>query len=487
VIGAGRGQLVRQFLAESFLLSLLSILVAVPLLTLLLPYLNGITQADIQLQALADYRLWLMLAGITLLTGLLAGSYPAFYLSAFQAIKVIKGNFSNQVSATGIRRGLVIFQFVLSIVLISGIIVIQSQLNYIDNKDLGFDKDQRLVFSIYTNEDYEKIPGFMSDLRQLAEVRTVSQSNSYFSQHVWRDHGVHLAGGNMATAVDVQNMATDQYFIKANGIHLISGRDFWPSDSGYVTTGNVIHGRVLINETLARRLGLKPQTAPGTLLYSEYANEPSISVEIVGVMKDFNYSSLHDQVNPFMVVYNPGEGDLANITVATSTTDYQRLLGRIGQLWRKDLSGVPFEYTFLDQEVQKQYATELILSRIISSFTGMAILISCLGLFGLAAFSAEQRIKEIGIRKVLGAGVPGIVGLLSRDFLKLVLISLVIATPIGWWAASKWLQGFAYQVPLRWWMFGLAGLLAVTIALLTVSLQAVRAALMDPVKSLRSE
>jgi len=487
VIGAGRGQLIRQFLAESFLLSLLSILVAFPLLTLLLPYLNGITQADIQLHSLADYRLWLMLAGITLVTGLLAGSYPAFYLSAFQAIKVIKGNFSNQVSASSIRRGLVIFQFVLSIVLISGIIVIQSQLKYIDSKDLGFDKEQRLIFSIYTNDDYDKIPGFMNDLRQLAEVKAVSQAQNYLGQEVKRDHGVHLAGGNMATAIDVKNAASDQYFVRTNGIRLLSGRDFQPGDSAFVTAGGVRHGRVLINETLARRLGIKPETAAGTMLYWEYPPDPQVVVEIVGVMKDFNYTSFHEAVNPFMLVYNPSGGDLPNITVAVSTTDYQRLLDKIAQLWRKDFSGVPFDYTFLDQEVGKQYETELILSRIISSFTGMAILISCLGLFGLAAFSAEQRIKEIGIRKVLGAGVPGIVGLLSRDFLRLVLISLVIATPIGWWAASKWLQGFAYQVPLRWWMFGLAGLLAVTIALLTVSFQAVRAALMSPVKSLRSE
>jgi putative ABC transport system permease protein len=243
----------------------------------------------------------------------------------------------------------------------------------------------------------------------------------------------------------------------------------------------------LINETLARRLGLKPEKAPGTILYWEYPPDPQVSVEIAGVMKDFNYTSLHKQVDPFMLVYDPHSGDLSNITVASSSADYQQLLGKIEQIWRKDFSGVPFEYAFLDAQVQKQYETELILSRIISCFTGMAVLISCLGLFGLAAFNAEQRIKEIGIRRVLGAGVPGIVGLLSQDFLKLVLISLVIATPVGWWAAVKWLQGFAYQVPLQWWMFGLAGLLAMTIALLVVSFQAVRAAMANPVKSLRSE
>jgi putative ABC transport system permease protein len=487
VIGAGRGALIKQFLAESFFLSLLSVLVALPLLALLLPYLNQVTQADIDLALFADYRLWLLLAGITLVTGLVAGSYPAFYLSAFQAMKVIKGNFSNQVSAAGIRRALVVFQFVLSIVLISGIIVIHSQLKYINNKDLGFDKNQRMIFSLYTNDAIKKIPAFMGDLRQLAEVKMVSQANNYPSRFVGQDHGVHLAGGNMATAIDAQNMTTDQYFVKATGIRLLSGRDFQPNDTPFRAGNAVDFGKVLINETLANRLGLKPATAPGTMLYWEYPPDPQVFVQIVGVMKDFNYNSLRTDVNPFMLVYDPNNGDLANVIVSTASGDYHRLLDKMETIWRKDFSGVPFEYTFLDAEVQKQYETETILSQIISSFTGMAIVISCLGLFGLAAFSAEQRIKEIGIRKVLGASVPGIVGLLSQDFLKLVLISLLIATPIAWWATDKWLQSFVYRVPLSWWMFGLAGLLALAIALFTVSFQAIRAAVANPVRCLRTE
>jgi putative ABC transport system permease protein len=244
---------------------------------------------------------------------------------------------------------------------------------------------------------------------------------------------------------------------------------------------------VIINETLAKRLGLDVAKAPGTMMYWEYPPDPPASVEIAGVVKDFNYNSLRSDVDPFMLVYDPHEGDLSNLLVATSSGDYQRLLGRIETIWRHDFAGVPFEYAFLDAEVQRQYETEITLGRIISSFTLMAIVISCLGLFGLAAFSAEQRVKEIGIRKVLGAGVPGLVGLLSRDFLKLVIVSLLIATPVAWWAADKWLQSFAFRVSLSWWMFGLAGLLAIVIALATVSFQAVRAALANPVNSLRSE
>ncbi len=477
VIGAERKDLVGQFLAESFFLSFLSMVVALPLLWFALPFLNQITQGNIQLSMFADYRLWLLLGGIALFTGVVAGSYPAFYLSAFEAMKVIKGNFSSHISATGIRRSLVVFQFVLSIVLISGIIVIYSQLRYINNRDLGFEKSQRLVFSFYTNDIQNKVPAFMNDMRQLAGVVNISQADNYLSQFVGHDHGVYLAGGNMATATDVQNMAVDEHFVKTNGIRLISGRDFRQTDSG----------KVLINETMAKRLGLKPETAPGTRLYQHYEPNPETYVEVAGVMKDFNYNSLRTEVRPFMLVYDSHNEDMSYVVAETSTADYQGLLGKLGAIWNKDFPGTPFEYNFLDAQVQKQYESEIVFARIINSFTIVAILISCLGLFGLAAFSAEQRIKEIGIRKVLGAGVPGIVRLLSKDFLRLVVIAIIIATPIAWWAMDKWLQSFVYRVPLSWWMFTLAGVLAVAIALVTVSFQAIKAAVANPVKSLRSE
>jgi putative ABC transport system permease protein len=280
----------------------------------------------------------------------------------------------------------------------------------------------------------------------------------------------------MTTAIDAKNIDCDQYFVKASGIKLVAGRDFMQGDSG----------KVLINQTLAKRLNLTDEKAPGTRLYSQY-NGPATYVTVAGVMKDFNYNSLHEEIHPFMLVYDKNPGDLNCMVVSASTKDYKALLSQMGAIWKKDLPSVPFEYSFLDEEVQKQYETEIVLSQIINSFTLIAILISCLGLFGLAAFSAEQRNKEIGIRKVLGASVTGIVVLLSKDFLKLVVISFAIATLISWHYMSIWLQSFPYRVPLRWWMFGLAGLIAVVIALFTVSTQAIRAALTNPVKSLKSE
>jgi putative ABC transport system permease protein len=371
----------------------------------------------------------------------------------------------------------VVFQFVLSIVLITSIIIIYSQLNYIKNKDLGFDKKEKLVFSFYTDGTQKKMLPLSNDFKEISEVQSVGFSNFYLGQFVEHDHGVFPPGGNMTTSIDAQNIATDEHFLKTNGIQLISGRDFHPGDSA----------RVLINETLCRRLGLKPETALGTKIYTEYKPEPMFSMEIVGVMKDFNYSSLHQEIKPLELDYQGDMNYLDKMTVSVSSDNYKSVLAKLEAAWHKNLPGVPFEYQFLDDVVQKQYESEMTLGNIINSFTLMAILISSLGLFGLASFSAEQRSKEIGIRKVLGASVTGIVQLLSKDFLKLVMISFLIASPIAWWAMNKWLQGFNYRVPITWWMFAMAGLIAIFIAMITVSFQALKAAIANPTKSLKTE
>lgn len=477
VVGAGRRDLVKQFLGESFLLTLIGVLLALPFLYLLLPFLNQITQTNIPASFLGNGSVWLMLVAIITITGVLAGSYPAFYLSAFEAIKVMKGNFTNQISASGIRRSLVIFQFVLSIILITGIVIIYSQLNFIKNKDLGFDKNQKLVFKFYTDDQQKKMTALAADFQQLSDIKNVSMANNYLSHFVGRDHGVFLGGGSANAAIDAQNMDTDDKFIKTNGIKIISGRDFHVKDSL----------KTLINETLCKRLGLDPMNAPGTRLYSQYLNGPVNYVDVVGVMKDFNYNSLHGEVRPFMLFYNGDPSAFSYMTVSVSSDNYKSVLSKMQNIWQKSLSGTPFEYSFLDQEVQKQYDAEITLSKIINSFTIMAILISCLGLFGLAAFSAEQRQKEIGIRKVLGASVTGVVALLSKEFIKLVTISFIIATPIAWLAMHKWLEAFVYKVNISWWMFAISGIMSILIALATVSFQAIKAALVNPVRSLKSE
>jgi len=470
VIGAGKMALIGQFLGESMLLALVSVLLAIPVLVLALPYLNQLTQVDLHLTLLSDYRLWFLLVGLVFFTGLVAGSYPAFYLSAFQAAKVIKGNFSNQISAAGIRRSLVVFQFVLSIVLIIGIIVIYAQTSFIKNKDLGFDKEQKLVFTFNTKVEEGAVISFVNDLRALADIKTVSLADNYpgrFSNK--RDRVFSLAGGTVSQTAPF--MLTDEYYTKTLGIRIISGREFRQNDTG----------KVLINEAMARSLGLDPAKAPGVRLYTER------SYEIAGVVRDFNFNSLHETVKPVLLMYGERKNLLSHIIISISTANINGLLSRIETSWNKDLPGMPIDYAFLDAQVRQQYETETTLTNIIDSFTVVAILISCLGLFGLAAFSAEQRNKEIGIRKILGSSVPDLVRLLSQDFLKLVGIAVLIASPIGWWAMNTWLQAFAYRVVISWWMFALAGGIAFAIALGTVSFHAIRAAVTNPVRSLRSE
>jgi putative ABC transport system permease protein len=479
IIGAERADLVKQFLGESFILTLIAVLLAVPLLYVALPYLNQLTNANIQLTFPGLGMMWLALLVIILVTGGLAGSYPAFYLSAFQAIRVIKGNFTNHISASGIRRSLVVFQFFLSIGLITSIIIIYSQLNYIKNKDLGFDKSQKLVFNFYTNDARTKMAALAGDLQQLSEVKYASVGDSYLNHYSGSNlTSFYLAGGDPSLPANTRNMAADEKFVRANGLRIVAGRDFEVNDTS----------KTLVNETLCRHLNLPVAKAPGARLYSKDPNGTQHFFEIVGVIKDFNYESLHGGIIPFMIFHSNNPGNYFSfMTVSVNSKHYGSLLNKIESVWKKDLPGIPFEYAFLDQEIQKQYEAEQSLSQIINSFTIMAILISCLGLFGLVAFSAEQRRKEIGIRKVLGASVASLFGLLSREFVVLVGLAFLLVTPLAWWVMHRWLQSFAYQVSVSWWMFAAAGGASLVIAVLTISFQAVKAAIANPVKSLRSE
>ncbi len=477
VIGAGRKALIFQFMGESFLLVTISVLLALPLLGITLPYLNRLTQAVITADLFFQRKTWMVILAIVFGTAIVAGSYPALYLAAFNPVKVIKGNFTNRISAIQVRRMLVVSQFVLAIGLIVGIIVIRLQMNFIKDTELGFDQKQRLIFSFHTVEAKQNMQAFTEGILQLPEVMQASKTNNYPSQFIFNDRGVFLEGGTMAHSTNTQFMTTDEHFVEANGIALVSGRDFRQGDNG----------KVLINETLARQLNLAPETAPGARLYSQYEPNPAFSVEVAGVMKDFHYNSLHLAVRPFMLSYTDQAEDLSHLVVSLANDDYTTLLDKIASVWNKVLPNIPFDYAFMDQRIQEQYEKERTLATIINAFTSMTLFISCLGLFGLAAFSAEQRRKEIGIRKVLGASIAGIVGLLSRDFVKLVVIAITIASPVAWWAMNKWLDGFAYRIRIEWWMIAVAGLAAVVIALLTVSVQAIKAAVANPVDCLRNE
>ncbi len=476
VIGASKANLVTQFMAESLLLVLISSAVAVVLFGTLLPFLNSLTDATISNSIFLDFSSWLIIAGIVLATGLLAGLYPAFYLTSFNTVKIMKGDYSNRISATRIRQVMVVTQFVFSIVLISGVTVIQQQMNFLNAKDLGFAKDQRLIFSFYSAESKAQMDAFVDAVRQLPEVEHASKTNNYPSQFVFNDVGVYLEGEDMNSAKNAQFMVSDPYFVPVNGISLLSGRDLRDGDEG----------KVLINERLMSELGLDSESALGTKLYSKYGEEATY-VEVAGVMRDFHYNSLHQQIRPFMIQYTENADRLNHLILSTNSDAYGEILAKLESAWDRLMPETPFDYAFMDQEVERQYAKEQLLSGVIRTFTQMTVFISCLGLLGLAAFSAEQRRKEIGVRKALGASVGDIVGLLSGEFVKLVLVAFAISIPLAWWAMDRWLDDFAYQITVQWWMFGLAGLIALVVSLVTVSSQAWTAALADPVESIRNE
>ncbi len=472
-IGADNWSLRWQFLGEALVLSLVALLLAIPFLFLLLPYLNEITGANVNVNVLYHGKIWFLLFTVVLITALISGSYPAFYMSAFKAIKVLKGNFSHQASGTGIRKGLVVFQFTLSITLMICLVVIYSQLKFIRSKDLGFNPAQKLIFSFHNKEARQHMTAFTNALRRISGITNVSRASNYPGPGPYNDWGVFLQGGTEATSIDQQNIITDEHFASTIGTHILSGRNFRFGDSA----------QVLINETLAERLELQTDKAPGTMLYTTGDRK----YQIAGVIKNLNYQSLRENVGSFMLICDPSRDDLSYLIVDAHSGDYKALLSQIAAAWQKQLPSEPFDFLFLDDVIQKQYEKETTLSSIVNAFTSMAIFISCMGLFGLAAFSAEQRKKEISIRKVLGASVLNVTALLSRNFVTMVIISFVIAVPIANWAMTGWLENFSYRVPLKWWMFGIAGILALFIALITVSLQAIKTATANPVNSLRAQ
>lgn len=473
IIGADKKGLVIQFLAESFILSLVAVLISMPILSFVLPWLNELTGADIQRTLFSDPAVWLLLLTVAAITGLLAGSYPAFYLSAFQAPKVLKGDFTSHVSVGSLRRSLVVFQFVLSIILISASVIIRKQLDYILSRDLGFSQNEQIVFNFYRNDTKKCAVWFSMGLRALPQVSDVSQTDNYPGGFHYIDEHIYLPGSNAGQAITVQTLASDEHFLKTLGIPLVAGRDFQPHDTGWV----------IINQTMADQLGIDPAMAENKTVSTVTGDK----YKIAGVLRDFNYQSLHDHISPFMLIYKLNRFDFNHLIVKAKSSQYASLLRNMELLWKKRVFVAPFEYSFLSDRVQNMYETEFIMSNIITSFTVFAALISCLGLFGLAAFNAEQRTKEIGIRKVMGASVLRIVRLLSTDFFLLILLSFAIAVPITWWIMNRWLDVFAYKIQISWWMFALSGGAAIVIAMAVVSFEAAKAAVVNPVKTLRAD
>ena len=477
VLGSERQQLMGQFMTESILMTALSMVLALLMVALFIPFFNTLAAKQLSLESLLS-PYWLpVLIVLPIAVGLLAGSYPAFFLSSFKPISVLKGKINVSFKGAGLRSGLVVFQFMMSVVLIVGTIIVYRQITYIQSKNLGFKRDQVLtVNDVYAigkraetfKQEVLRLPGVVSgSISGYLPTPSNRSDNSFFPE----------GKIDQNNAVSMQAWGVDHDYVKTLGMSIVQGRDF--SREFGADSSNII-----LNETAAKLFGGATVIGKRILQFTNPQEKTSKTYTVIGVVKNFHFESLRRNIGALAMVLEPNSGAAS---FRLSSTDILALVSQVETKWKQVAPGQPFSYAFLEDSFDAMYRAEQRIGTIALTFAVLAILIACLGLFGLAAFMAEQRTKEIGVRKVLGASVFSIVGLLSKDFLKLVLIAIVIASPIAWWAMNQWLKDFAYKIDIEWWMFALAGLLAVGIALLTVSFQSIKAALMNPVTSLRSE
>ena len=472
-IGADKGSLVLQFLGESTLLSLLASVISMPLTALALPFVNEITESQIGYIALLNWKIALAILLLGGLTGLIAGLYPAIVLSAIKPVKVLKGNVSLNSGSGNLRKALVVFQFVVSIGLISTVIIIAQQVKYSQKMEMGFNKDNLIAIRLGTEEDSKNFNSLKNQFSSVNGVSTVAGSNNYPSEIILGDLGMHLPGENLTDLTLVHYSGVSPNYFQTVGTQLLAGRDLRANDSS----------QVIVNKTAIDVFDIPMDRAIGSTLVQSYEGR-STNYEIVGVAEDYHFASLKEEITP-VLLFNETTPNW--IIVKTKTNNYKSLLKNLEKTWKTINSQTPFVYTFVDKEVEKLYAEEERLGRISVVFTSIAILISCLGLFGLISFIAEQKRKEIGIRKVLGASIKNVVKLLTKDFLILVGIAFFIASPLAYFIMQKWLQDFPYRITIEWWVFLVAGISALIITLITVSFQAIKAAIANPVKSLRTE
>ena len=467
VIGARRGALILQYLGESLLLSILSLLLAMGLVWLCLPAFKEITGKELHQSVTPG--LFLSVAGITLITGLLAGSYPAFYLSGFKPVRVLKGKFSSSASETWIRKGLVVFQFALSVILIVSVVVVYRQMTLIQTRNLGYSRDQVIRFPNEGNL-MAGLGAFLSGLKKIPGVVNASDMDGNLMNMHNSTGGVDWEGKDPNAGINFNGLYVDDNYVETMGLKMAAGRAFsrqFGSDSL----------NVIFNETAIAAMKLKNPV--GKMV--KFWGKPRM---IVGVVKDFNFESLYKKIQPFYMMYSNNN---SSIVVKLQAGTEKATLAHIGEFYKQFNAGLPFEYKFLDEDYQAFYASEQRVATLSRWFAGIAILISCLGLFGLAAFTAQKRQKEIGIRKVVGASVRQIAVLLSADFLKLVMIAVLIASPLAWWALHQWLLGFAYRITIGWDLFLMAPLSVGLITLAAISFQTIRAAMANPVESLKAE
>jgi putative ABC transport system permease protein len=470
VVGAVRPALIRQFIGEAVLLAFFSVVLALGMVILMLPGFNMMTGKEIVFPY-GSASFWLSLAALTLVTGVVSGSYPALFLSSFQPIKVLKGTLTFSPATAWFRKGLVVFQFVLSIVLIIGTIVVSGQVNYVQSIDLGYDREGLVYIPLEGDlpGKYKLFKDAALRLPGIGEVSRISQQPTDIENGT---SGVDWDGKDPNNTVMFTNTSAGYDLVKSMGLQMVAGRDFSPvygTDSvGY-----------LLNEEAAKRIGYKDPIGKRLTFWQKKGT-------IVGVIRNFHFNSLHDPIRPLIVRFGETDG-YGSALVRTQPGKTALALKGLEGLCRQMNPKFPFTYSFADEEYRNLYKSESIVHSLANCFAGLAIFISCLGLLGLAMFTAEQRTKEFGVRKVLGARGSTLFALLSKDFLVLVLVAFLVASPLAGWAMHEWLKNFAYHIALEWWVFLLAGAMALLIALLTVSFQAIKVAVANPIKSLRTE
>jgi putative ABC transport system permease protein len=480
VIGARKKEIITQFLSESVLIAWAAIIISFVLLYVSLPWLSKISGQNLTIRILMKWQILLPIFITPFVVGLLSGLYPALFMSSFQPVKTLKGLLKAGSGNISFRKVLVVTQFSISIVLIITTIIVFQQLKYIQEASLGYDKEHIITFG-YSNEINKSYESFRAELLSNPNIRELGRSSRIPTGRLLDDMNASAFIGDSLKPVtaDIKLLSADYDFIPTYGIHLVAGRNF--SRSFHSDTSNFI-----LNETSVKTIGWKSnQEAIGKdFTYGDFKGK------VIGVVGDFHFESLRQKIVP-MVMLNPAttatDSYFNRLSVKVSGKNISSTLAAMEKTWQKYLPGMPFQYTFLDENFTTLYQSEQQQGTLFTIFACIAIFIACLGLFGLSAFTVTQRVKEIGVRRVLGARVDSIVRLLSMEFLKLVMIASIIAFPIAWYAMTHWLQDFAYRISIQWWVFILAAILALIVALVTVSFNSIKAAVANPVKSLRSE
>jgi putative ABC transport system permease protein len=468
-VGAPRSALIGQFICEAMVLTFIAMVVAVILVIVLLPAFNNLTGKQLFIRA-GEPLFWVTLLGLLAVTGLVSGSYPAFFLSSLNPVKVLKGNLVFSKGAAFFRKGLVVFQFTLAIILIIGTLVIYRQMQYIQNKKLGYNRGNLLYIPLEGDmlKNYEL---FKTEAANIAGVEAVSKMKESPSVITHSVNDLGWIGKDASQYISVADAVVGYDFVKTMKLQLAAGRDF--------STEFADSASFIVNEAAVKRIGYK--NAVGMPLW--WGDKKGT---IVGVVKDFHFNTMYRAIEPLVIrlAYNQKWG---NIIVRVRCDKTRQAIAGLEKLSKNLNPNFTFSYQFANEEYARLYNSEQIISKLSGYFAGLAIFISCLGLLGLTIFVAEQRLKEIGIRKILGASVVSLFSLLSTEFLLLIVFALIVASPIAWLAISNWLQKFAYHTPVQWWMFALSGGLIIVIAMVTISFQTVKAAFANPVKSLRSE